>query len=333
VQRTLRAREAELRRHPNVQGLAIGGRVRDGVRGEALAIRVYVARKLPKARLAASERLPRRVRGVLADGSPAPWSVPVDVVRGVGALAALSLEGGQGLRGLFGDLGTLGAVLRTRSRSGAPRRDYLLTNAHVAAGTGFGPAQLRRREAAGRPIAVRRAADGRAVADVERLTELDPQRVNRMDAALCWIHADEWIAPGWIRGESEPIVGAESVGFRSAHRYAYVNRAGVRKTYAAPDRRLTEVVDVDGVPVPFAGWLSLTGSGRRYRVEPGDSGSLLFREAPDGLLAAGLVFAGRGNTIGVFPIDRVLARLGRAEAGRSGRSEDLSGAFAAAPPR
>jgi hypothetical protein len=59
--------EAELLRYPNVVGVATGIRTRRGKpTGEACVV-VYVARKLPRARLAAKDLLPSEIDGVPVD--------------------------------------------------------------------------------------------------------------------------------------------------------------------------------------------------------------------------------------------------------------------------
>jgi hypothetical protein len=313
VRRTLRHNGARLRRHPNVVALAVGGRVRDGERQPGLAIRVYVSRKLPPGQLSRRQRLPRRLRGRLAGGLAAPWFVPVDVVRGEGPLQALALASGQGIRGIRRDVGTTGLLYRS-----VLGRDYLLTNAHVAAGLDFGPRQLAAHERAGLSTAVSRPSNARAFADVERIAELTPGASNECDAALCWVYDSERVALLQVGGL--PVVGVSDASPRSPERFFYRNRRGRKKTFSAPDERAPLDVNFSGRLVRFRSALTLTGAAG---VEAGDSGSLLVRRTRGGLLAAGLVFAGSGNTVAVIPFSRTLAQLAKASAGRAGRREDV----------
>jgi hypothetical protein len=75
----VRARhEQELLRYPNVVGVAIGSRMRQGAPTGEPCLVVYVERKLPPDQLAEGELLPAEVEGV-----------PVDVVES-GPIQALS---------------------------------------------------------------------------------------------------------------------------------------------------------------------------------------------------------------------------------------------------
>jgi len=55
---TKRKHEAFLRRLPNVVGVGIGPKTRDGQRTAEMAIRVYVSRKVPAEALPPDERIP-----------------------------------------------------------------------------------------------------------------------------------------------------------------------------------------------------------------------------------------------------------------------------------
>lgn len=57
----------ELRRYPNVVGVGVGFKVKDGRRLRQLAIRVYVREKVPLSKLKKADRLPRSIGGIPVD--------------------------------------------------------------------------------------------------------------------------------------------------------------------------------------------------------------------------------------------------------------------------
>ena len=229
----------------------------------------------------------------------------------------LALHGGQGVRGMKAEVGTIGLVYRS-----VEGRDYLLTSAHVAAGLDFGAGDLASRERAGGSTALTRPSNGRAFADLERIVEIRSGAANSCDAALCWIYRAEQVVLRSIAGER--VESVADVSPRSNEIYFYVNRRGQKKTFDAPDERSAVDVTFAGRSVRFRRVITLTGvRGFAYRVEPGDSGSLLVRRTRQGLVAAGLVFAGHANTVAVLPLSPLLTKLGDAAASRSGNREDV----------
>ena len=278
-----------------------------------LAIRVYVSRKRPRQSLAPAERIPIRLRGVLPRGGRADYTIPTDVVVGAGELRLLALSGGDRIVGREDDLGTLG--LAYRSVTG---KDLLLTSAHVAAGL-----DVSADEVAG-DAALRLHGRPGAVATIWRMTSVrGDRRVNRMDAAVAWIHDDQQIVRLGVRGEQDPVVGTEDVHHWSTHEYFYVDANEERKTFVHPDRVAGALpIQIAGATVLFNGFFTLTQvSGE---PSPGDSGSILLRESAAGLLACGLVFAGAAKTLAVFPISRAFSALRATTASGGGGEEDVS---------
>lgn len=73
LERALEEHEGELLSKPNVTGIAIGHRLREGKETAERVISVYVSRKVPKSQLTVKERIPQRV-------GTGDEQVPVDVV-------------------------------------------------------------------------------------------------------------------------------------------------------------------------------------------------------------------------------------------------------------
>jgi hypothetical protein len=119
------AREA-LKGIPGVIDVLVGLKATDGLATEQVAYQVFVARKLPTADLATTDRIPRVVEGL-----------PTDVIEHSTAFPESELlwGGDNATAGLFGaSSGTFGAVaLATATNTFAPAgAPLLLTNQHVA---------------------------------------------------------------------------------------------------------------------------------------------------------------------------------------------------------
>jgi hypothetical protein len=198
-------------------------------------------------------------------------------------------------------------------------RDFVLTNAHVAVGPDFHPDQISGSTEIFRPNS------SLAVAAVHRLTPVRTGGItNRMDAALGWVYSDQKVMRRSLRNQPYAVVGVEDVHRHSSHRYFFVGPDGARKVFAIPDEAEPEMIDVGGQWARFRGFYTL----RQVRnggsaIERGDSGSLLVREGSFGLLAAGLVFAGGGRTLAVYPVSAAFAALADAGSSQSGSTEQV----------
>ena len=302
VRRALRARGAELRAYPNVVRLTVGEKVQ-GRRGlGCLAIRAIVSRK--QRHLPEKARLPRRIRGVEPDGSPADYTIPIDVEQGPRKLSALALRGGHRVRRVR--RGSAG--LTYASHSG---RSLLLTNAHVVAHIGT--------RGIGQPVKRSRNRIGR----VHRTTILRPTRANRMDASVVEIDSDVETDLLALIGESDAVAKLGRIRAGDGHEYFFVDYRGTRHRFARPEEVNHEVpIDVGGRDLLFKDFFTLKARAGSKAV-PGDSGSLLVRRAGSALVACGVVFAGAERVLGVLPIERALRRLGRPSASSDGASEDV----------
>jgi S1-C subfamily serine protease len=138
VRRRLRQELASWAKQPGIQGFGVGHKITGPHVQRRQAIRVYVERKILSADLAESWRIPKEIR---APGLRTP--IPTDVIE-VGRLH-LELVGrprpafpGVGI-GCGDAIGTLGLVVR---RPGDPEHLYILSNAHVLAGSCMGRREI-----------------------------------------------------------------------------------------------------------------------------------------------------------------------------------------------
>jgi hypothetical protein len=127
----IKARHAKaLRKYPNVCGLGVGFKVTKGKRTRTLALRVYVTKKVPKARLKPADRLPASIEGLPLDVIVRePVFLLFDPFHPSPEHAArhVLLQGGISL-GVEGRTGTLGG----RVFDNESLLDVMLTNWHVA---------------------------------------------------------------------------------------------------------------------------------------------------------------------------------------------------------
>jgi hypothetical protein len=130
---------ARLLKMPNVTGVGIGGRERNGQPTGEVVIKVFVAQKKPASEVPAGELIPASFEGVHTDVVEMGPGVPIAAVPGAVAPAAMAtdeartdpMRGGMDIRidfGLSAGGGTLGCFLRDRRDETAV---YGLTNHHV----------------------------------------------------------------------------------------------------------------------------------------------------------------------------------------------------------
>lgn len=309
---------------PNVVGVGLAHKRRDGKSIGQLCVVALVRRKLPRAGLAPQAVVPAEVDGV-----------PTDVVE-VGDLKAHAgrterwrpAPGGVSLGHYLITAGTFGTIVHDRV-SGAR---LILSNNHVLAnGNNASPED---------PILQPGAADGgheesdtiallerfvainyslepatcglaRGVADLANLLatvvgskhrlqaiRADPSAVNQVDAAVArpldeTAVSDEILEIGRVVGTLPPSLGLR---VRKSGRTTGLTSGEITVIEATVD------VGYDDRMARFEGQL-LTGP----MSEPGDSGSLLV--AADSLQAVGLLFAGSDQTTIYNPIADVLTAL------------------------
>lgn len=309
---------------PNVVGVGIGRKIVGGHMTHETCLMALVRRKVPRAALSAADMVPKQVEGV-----------PTDVLQ-VGELRAMRartdrwrpVPGGVSIGHYRITAGTLGCVVRDR-RTGDP---FILSNNHVLADSNQGQAgdPILQPGAAdgGRgendTIAVLErfipivfnvepptcqlaqwvAKVGNALAKAVgsrhrlRVVRLNPQAVNRIDAALArpldGIEVqDEILDIGELGGTTPPRLGmavrksGRSTGFTTG-------------TITVLDSTLQ--VNYGDRVARFDGQIVTTAMS-----QPGDSGSLLV--AGDSLLAVGLLFAGSTDATIYNPIQSVLDLL------------------------
>lgn len=128
---------------PNVHAVGVGRKVAGGSSTQDLAIRVYVQRKLPRARLAGTEQLPPTIAGLPTDvieSTPARILPPSAVTISASA-AACSVSRGHRQRPILAGIsaghqgvaaGTLGFFARSAQR-GSPDQVLVVSNNHVFA--------------------------------------------------------------------------------------------------------------------------------------------------------------------------------------------------------
>jgi hypothetical protein len=309
---------------PNVVGVGIARKHREGRRLDDVCVVALVRRKLPRAGLEAQAVVPAEVDGV-----------PTDVVE-VGDLKAFVARterwrpapGGVSVGHYLITAGTLGAVVRDRD-SGAR---LILSNNHVLAngnnassedpilqpGTADGGreesdtlALLERFAPIAYSLEPATCGLARGVADLANLLaqwmgskhrlqaiRADPSAVNRVDAAVARpldeaAVSDDILDIGRVVGTLAPTLGLR---VRKSGRTTGLTSGEITVIEATVD------VGYDDRLARFEGQI-LTGP----MSEPGDSGSLLV--AADSLQAVGLLFAGSAQTTIYNPIAEVLSAL------------------------
>lgn len=303
IRRTLRRHSSRILGLPNVLYVGIGEKQVDGAGQRQLCVRVYVTHKQ---HVAAGDRIPRRLRGIDAHGRMAHFFVSTDVSERPRELTALALRGGDQLRGA--GLGSI--ALAYRSVAG---RRLLLTNAHAVAGVD--------RSAIGDDV--RDASGKQRLGTVHRATPLrtGPDWVHFLDAAL--VAAQVPIEPLSLPGQAPRVVGLSTIRTGGRATYFYVDATGRRRTFTRPDHVETErAVRLGRHRLLFRDFFELHRTAGPP-PEPGDSGSLLVRDAGDGLIACGLVFAGSADLVAVLPIRDVFTALGQAWTSTDGLEEDV----------
>jgi hypothetical protein len=260
-----RAREVKetsrerLRAYPNVTGVGVGYKEVSGERTDRVAIRVYVARKVPRDQLADQDILPDQIDDVPIDVIEARFEAHASTLLDDDHRSRRNpLLGGISIGNvLLGGSGTLGGSLFDNRT----QQDMILSNWHVLCG--------RADCASGEPIiqpGTGGGDTGQATDVVGRL--LRSALTDEVDAAIARLSGDrfllrELLGVGPFSGVADPVLGLS------------VTKSG--RTTGVTTAVVTDVsadADVNGYP----------GGSRSFRnqvviedsspSEPGDSGSL-----------------------------------------------------------
>lgn len=133
VSRVKQQHADELRCYPNVTGVGVGFRIKDGVRQPEVCIRVYVRQKLPVAALPEGGVLPRSIDSIDVDVIPAEFVTHIDLTLAERqSFQQVEIPAGVSVGGLRVTAGTWGAVV-----TDATGRDLILSNWHVLCGSEF----------------------------------------------------------------------------------------------------------------------------------------------------------------------------------------------------
>jgi hypothetical protein len=264
------ANTVRLRAYPNVTGVGVGFKEVGGVRTDTVAVRVYVARKVPVAELASEDVLPREVDGVPVDVIEGRWVVH-DVadhrVRHDPMIGGISV--GNIVLGGSGTIG--GSVFDNRSQE-----DMILSNWHVLCG--------RTDCAIGETVVQPGTGGGDTGTAADIVARLHRAALtDEVDCAIARLSGHRFLLRdllevGPLGGVAEAVLGA------------VVRKSG--RTTGATTATVTDIsadVDVNGYPEgthSFHHQLIIEGNNASL---PGDSGSLW---VDDDNNAIGLNFAG-----------------------------------------
>ena len=290
VSRAKRQYAEQLRRYPNVSGVGVGYRVREGKREPEVCIRVYVRKKLPLEALRAEDVLPRSVGGVAIDVIEADFVTHVNLsLAERRALHTPEVPCGVSVGGLRVTAGTWGSIV-----TDASGRDLILSNWHVLCGSDLCEP--------GEAIVQPGLFDGGTQNDVvARLLRF--ALTNRMDAACAEVTGDRF-ATHDLAG-----IGTRAIGTQPATLGLEVVKSG--RTTGVTRGLVTDVdadVDVNGYPggtQSFDGQIIVDHDESIFSA-PGDSGSLVVTEERR---AVGLLFAGSSSHTILNHIDDVARGL------------------------
>ncbi len=283
----------------NLVGIGIGEKVVANRRTGELCVKVLVARKYPRGKIARSDRIPSTIGGIPTD------------IEGVGYAKKFQIPNQQRHRpvtgGVSGSLGpeavkaryagTLGVIVADQA---TPPARYVLSNNHVLADEN--------RASAGASVVQPATLDGGAPGDrVASLARFEPlvfnNTPNLMDAAIAQFDTTMTGAPT-ILGLGDPT-GADdptlNLLVRKSGRTTGVTEGIVRTLhfdafnirYEQGVVRMDDVMVIEGVQGAFS--------------RPGDSGSAI---VDAGGRVVGLLFAGSDTVTFAIPIPRILRQFG-----------------------
>jgi len=289
------------RRGRNIVGYGIARRITRGVVTGELALKVYVRRKLPRSAVSARDMVPGELEGPGVGGT---------VTFDVEAVGVQRLElHGQKHRplspgfsiGIARSVGTLGCFV-TLSSDRSQKRRFLLSNAHVIAGSGF----ARRGSSVFQPALEQDGGKSKdKVATLFRSSKLSfdaSRHTNLIDAAIALI----------TENELDPVI--PHVGPIAGVNFRITRGMKIKKFGRTTGLTHGEVRDIDyrtflRYPTPRglrkAGFKNLVFC-TKYS-EPGDSGSVILDSRNN---VVGLHICGQSSGSSFIPIKAVCDELG-----------------------
>ncbi|MDA0663659.1 MAG: hypothetical protein O3B08_12620 [Proteobacteria bacterium] len=253
-----------------------------------------------------ANRIPRRFRLIGSDGKTQSGFVNTDVEVAPTRFKALSLAGGDSIRGRT--KGSVGLVYR--SVSGI---EYALTNSHVVSpidGTAFG--------------ASIQDSNSDKIGIVHRMTKIRSDRINTVDAGIIEVQVSA--ERNVIKNVPLRVAGYGTFELQRDRSYYYMtDNDSIRCRY--PERVETEVA-ISFSPSKsayFTNFVKLIAE--KGKPKRSHSGSVLFYLFNNTPLVCGVVFAGSDGVLGVIPIKAALSALASSAAGSTGTTEDVRIAF------
>jgi hypothetical protein len=288
----------------NIVGYGIARRITRGVVTGELALKVYVREKLPRSALRAQDVVPEHLDVPGVNGSVTFDVEPVGVQR-LDLLGQRRRPLSPGFSvGAGRDAGTLGCfvTLSTDTSTSAKKRRFLLSNAHVIAGSGF--------SRKGSPVfQPAREEDGGLAGDKvatlfrsSKLSFLASRYTNLIDAAIALI----------TEKDLDPVI--PHVGPIAGVNFRIMRGMKIKKFGRTTGLTHGEVRDIDyrtflRYPTPRglrkAGFKNLVFC-TRYS-EPGDSGSVILDSRNN---VVGLHICGQSSGSSFIPIKAVCDELG-----------------------
>ena len=287
ISKILKLSEAKLLKKPNVVGVGIGEKIKDGKRTGRTCLKVYVEKKVAKEKLSKQDLVP-----------PIIAEVETDVVE-VGKLRPLAsnrqrsrpARGGASIGHYKITAGTLGCLVKDKKTGKA----LILSNNHVLANSN----QAKKGDAIIQPG----AADGGKlkkdkIAELERFIKIGfGRKANTVDAALARPLNDKDVSPeissiGIPKGTAKGKVGLviQKTGRTTDHTLGQIR-----------DISATVRVDYDGQTGLFRNQIMTSAMS-----QGGDSGSLVLDKKRR---AVGLLFAGSDLVTICNPIQEVFKSL------------------------
>lgn len=282
----------------NVVGVGVGEKVTSGKRTSELSIKVLVAKKYPKGRIARSDLIPATINGLPTDVEAVGYPKKLSNgnrrrTRPVNAGVSVSPTRAFTSPNLLA--GTLGLFAHLKAGS----RRYLISNNHVIAFENAVPVG----EAVLQPGSLDGGAPGDVIAHLAHVVSLKfDNKPNRMDAATAKIDAGitvdaSIIGIGMPKGSSRPKLNSlvRKSGRTSGLTEGIVRVMNLDLLNIEYDHGMVRMDDIFAVE-------SVGGAFSRS----GDSGSAVVNDSGR---VVGLLFAGTDTQSFVIPIQRILRRF------------------------
>lgn len=279
-------------RDPNVHGLAIGFRRKDGELTRDLTLRFYVSKKRPIRHLA-GHMIPPRLPLIQSDGTPHPKIHIGTDIHEVGRFRAAAAPRSGDLVVVGGEYGTAGLVFR----NSVDGEGYFLTAGHVL-DPGNSQMQQSIEVDSDPPV----PGQHPVVLPLRRRDLSITSSSNNLDAAVCRVGLSPTVSiqthDGQIvRGLEDP----ETTGS-----YQMFSRE-LKQIVPGSEPDVKAAIRLTDLP-PDNDWAYLTDTMfLRIAAKQGDSGSLLYRELSDGsVVAVGMLVAISNNGHAVFHTMRAI---------------------------